>query len=55
MTTEHWMLIAVLVGAFGAAIGGAKDWSEVLKPGFIGPLLVMLGAGMRSLFVEKPK
>lgn len=51
---EHWLLFAVLIGAFGMHVGMLEGWEELAHPKSVGPLLVQLGAAVRLALKDSP-
>lgn len=54
MTGKHYLLIAGCLVSVGAMVSAFHDWSEILKPAFIGGVCGVIGTQVAALYTEKP-
>lgn len=54
MQMKHFVIIGGCLVSIGAMISAFHDWSEILKPAFIGGVLGVIGTQLAGIFSEKP-
>lgn len=53
--TKHWIVIGAMLVAIGTQVGGLEHgWRDATTPGFIGGLIVQIGATVGAIFVGAP-
>lgn len=52
---KHWMIIALLIGGVATELGTAQHgWADVLTPGFVAGLLMLVASAITAIFVGAP-
>jgi hypothetical protein len=54
MKSNHYLTLGLLLGALALMVSGLHDWSEALKPQFVGGAMLSIASVLKGMHEEKP-